>query len=253
MADVDTTARSRRALLAAAPGGAAALAASAAMPLAVAAADPNDVVKGTDNATTATTSITNSTDASDAFGATATGAGAGIVGGSTGAAGLVAWSSTAAGSVDRAMTQFTGAYGWSPAAFTDGSVGVGVWGDSPDWGVFGSGSVGIYGYGGVGVVGEGSGGGPGLLALGSTTSDYALEVVGKAKFSRSGRKSIAKGKSSVVVTLAGTTTTSKVFAILASNRGGRYVRAAVPAAGKFTVYLNTSVTSTSTIAWFVLD
>jgi hypothetical protein len=254
MADVVDSTRSRRALLAAAAGGAAALAASAAMPLAVAAADPDDVVKGTDNATTATTSITNSTDATDAFGATATGAGAGLVGGSTGAAGLIAWSASAAGSVDRATTEYTGAYGWSPASSSLESVGVGVWGDSPDWGVFGTGSVGIYGWGGVGVIGEGfDESGPGVLALGSTTTAPALEVVGKVKFSRSGRKSIAKGKSSVTVTLAGTTTTSKVFAVLASNRGGRYVRAVVAAAGKFTIYLNTSVTSKSTISWFVLD
>ena len=82
---------------------------------------------------------------------------------------------------------------------------------------------------------------------------YALEVVGKARFGRSGRKSIAKGKSSVVVTLAGTTTTSKLFAVLASNRGGRWVRAVVATAGTFTIYLNSSVTSKSTISWFVLD
>ena len=48
-------------------------------------------------------------------------------------------------------------------------------------------------------------------------------------------------------------TNSRVFAVLASNRSGRYVRAVVPAAGKFTIYLNTTVTSTTVVTWFVLD
>ena len=66
----DSTPRSRRALLAAAAGGAAALAAQAALPLTAMAADPNDVVLGTANASTATTSIANSTDASNGFAVT---------------------------------------------------------------------------------------------------------------------------------------------------------------------------------------
>ena len=44
-----------------------------------------------------------------------------------------------------------------------------------------------------------------------------------------------------------------VFAVLASNRVGVYVRAVVPAAGKFTIYLNSKVTANSAVSWFVLD
>ena len=49
------------------------------------------------------------------------------------------------------------------------------------------------------------------------------------------------------------TTSSKVFAVLATAESGRWVRAVVPAAGKFTVYLNTTLASRATVAWFVLD
>src|SRR5688500_12602412 len=69
MATEEHKPRSRRALLAAAAGAAGALAANAAMPLAAAAADPNDVVKGVDNPTTATTTISNSAEGSTAFAA----------------------------------------------------------------------------------------------------------------------------------------------------------------------------------------
>jgi hypothetical protein len=55
------------------------------------------------------------------------------------------------------------------------------------------------------------------------------------------------------VTLAGTSSASRVFAVLHSNRAGRYVRAVVPTTGSFTIYLNTTVTSATYIAWFVLD
>ena len=72
-------------------------------------------------------------------------------------------------------------------------------------------------------------------------------------FSRSGRTNIASGQSQLVINLAGVATNSRVFAVLAANRSGRYVRAVVPAAGKFTIYLNTTVTSTTVVTWFVLD
>src|SRR6476659_9919088 len=95
MTDNASAPRSRRALLAAAAGGAAALAASAALPLTAMAADPNDVVKETDNPTAATTSVTNSTANSDAFAAQAAGTGFGLKGSSTGGAGIVGWSISA--------------------------------------------------------------------------------------------------------------------------------------------------------------
>ena len=51
----------------------------------------------------------------------------------------------------------------------------------------------------------------------------------------------------------GVTTTSKVFAVLATGEPGRWVRSVVPAAGKFTIYLDTSLTSSVVVSWSVLD
>ena len=68
------------------------------------------------------------------------------------------------------------------------------------------GSAGVYGYGDNGVVGESAGTGAGVLALASSATALALDVQGKVKFSRSGRATLGAGKSSVKVTLAGTTT-----------------------------------------------
>ena len=135
-------------------------------------------------------------------------------------------------------------------------VGTGVWGDSADFGVYGTGSVGVYGYAesGIGVIGESdSTSTPAIIAYGATASSPALEVQGKVKFNRAGRKTIGAGKSTLVVTMAGVTTTSKVLAVLNSNRSSRYVRAVVPATGKFTIYLNSSVSSSTYVAYFVFD
>ena len=116
----------------------------------------------------------------------------------------------------------------------------------------------------VGVRGDGasawlppasSAAGPACLAWGGDGSgaDVALDVRGKVKFSRSGRVTILSGRSSIKVNLLGVTTSSRVFAVLHSNRSGRYVRAVVPTTGSFTIYLNTTVTSNTFIAWFVVN
>lgn len=253
MAEEHGALRSRRAILAAAAGSAAALAATAALPLAASAADPNDVVAGADNPTTATTSVSNATTDSIGLGGNATGTGYGVQATSTGGAGLLAWSISGPPGLDPANVSYTGAYGWAPTSSDPTFVGVGVWGDSDDFGVYGTGSVGVYGYGGNGVFGESAGTGAAVVALASAASNLALDVHGKVKFSRSGRGSIAKNKSSLKVTLAGVSTSSLVFAVLFSNRSGRYVRAVVPTSGSFTIYLNTTVTSTTLVSWFVLN
>ena len=133
--------------------------------------------------------------------------------------------------------------------------GYGVWGDSPDIGVYGSGGLGVLGYGGVGVEGDANSasGSVGVWAWAPTTSQVALKVTGKVSLSRSGRHAMASGTSSKAVSLTGVTTTSKVFAVLSTSESGRYVRAVVPAAGKFTIYLNTALTSSAVVSWFVLD
>jgi hypothetical protein len=250
----DPTPRSRRALLAAAAGGAAALAAQAALPLTAVAADPNDVLLGGLNASTATTLIQNSTNNSHGFLVSSTGLGIGVEGTSSGTAGVRGISIDATNAATPESMAYTGVYGYTQAFPDDTGVGTGVWGDSPDWGVYGSGTVGVYGFGAVGVIGEAdSTSYPGILAYGATASSPALEVQGKVKFNRAGRKSIGAGKSSLVVTMAGVTTTSKILAVLNSNRSGRYVRAVVAGSGKFTIYLNSSVSSSTYVAYFVID
>jgi hypothetical protein len=241
MASDPNAPRSRRALLTAAAGGAAAMAASAAMPLTAAAA-PAPLLTETENAAIAQTSITQATDAIVAFKAKTT---------TTGAAGLVG--STGDETAISPTTSFTGVYGWAPTVGDPDFFSTGIWGDSEDVGVYGSGSAGVWGDGFVGVVGRGSAGGIGVEAIGASATDVALAVFGKVRFSRSGRTTIGAGKSSLKVNLAGTTSSSRVFAVLHSNRSGRYVRAVVPTTGSFTVYLNTTVTAATYVAWFVIN
>ena len=259
--------RSRRALLAAAAGGAAALAAQAALPLTAVAADPNDVVLGAENHSTARTAILRDDDSPNSVGMTISNGGEQSVGTETfgQGIGLYAGGLTLAGtySVSRASvdnvpapfleTAYTGVYGYSAADPVNG-LGTGVWGESDDYGVYGSGGVGVYGFGGIGVIGESASTSlPAILAFGATASSPALEVQGKVKFNRAGRKTIGAGKSTLVVTMAGVTTTSKILAVLNSNRSGRYVRAVVAGSGKFTIYLNSSVSSSTYVAYFVID
>ena len=128
------------------------------------------------------------------------------------------------------MTAYTGVFGSSPADPIS-ALGTGVWGDSDDVGVFGFGGAGVYGVGSYGVIGESISTSAGVLAVGQSATDVALEVQGKVKFSRSGRATLGAGKSSIKVTLAGTTTGSRVFAVLHSNRTGRWVQSVVPTTG----------------------
>jgi hypothetical protein len=178
--------------------------------------------------------------------------GFGVLGTSNSAAGVYATSVSGASAAAIEFTNYTGVYGWAPG--NDQGTGTGVWGDSEDAGVFGSGYWGVYGYGVNGVFGEAATtSAPAVVAQGATARSPALEVRGKVKFSRSGRTSMATGASSLLVTLAGVSTGSKVFAVLATSETGRYVRAVVPYTGRFRVYLNTTLSSSAVVAWFVLD
>ena len=84
-------------------------------------------------------------------------------------------------------------------------------------------------------------------------SQVALQVSGKAKFSRSGRIAVASGKTSTSKSVAGVTTSSMVFAVLQQSETGTWVRAAVPATGKITIYFNKALPTSSVAAWFVLN
>lgn len=107
---------------------------------------------------------------------------------------------------------------------------------------------------GQGVVGEATTG-SGVRAV--ATTGYALDVAGRANFSRSGKVSIAANKTSVDVTVpGGLSGTPLVFAVIQYYRGGVWVISARPnwpSTGKIRIYLNkaASTTSTTPIAWFV--
>ena len=80
-------------------------------------------------------------------------------------------------------------------------------------------------------------------------------MTGRAVFDRSGRLTIAAGKSSVTKTGITLTSASMVIAVLQTNRPGVYVQAAVPNPGgsSFTIYLNKAVTANTAVAWMVLS
>jgi hypothetical protein len=282
----DEKLKSRRALLAATVGGAAAaLAATAAAPASVLAGLDGDVVLGATNSSATTTEIDASAANVDAFKGTATGTGSGVVatsvngpavdatatgtGSAVGASAadgpaviasksapdttaVVYATSGTTGAATLDETPFTGVYGFTE---TDPEIlGTGVWGDSADVGVYGSGGTGTIGYGFWGVYGESaSPGGIGIYAFASSTDRRALYVDGKVGFRRSGKATISAGHSSIVVNLTGVSASSMVFAQIASNRSGRWVRAVVPTTGKFTVYLNTTVTAATFVIWWVIN
>jgi hypothetical protein len=154
-----------------------------------------------------------------------------------------------------AATAYTGVYGWAPTAASDTAFGSGVWGDSDDVGTYGLGYVGVRGDGLLGVVGAGGAGGVGVRAWGGDGSgdQVALQVYGKVQFSRAGRATIGAGKSAIRIYMKGVSASSRVFAVLHSNRSGRFVRAVVPTTGSFVVYLNTTVTSSTYVAYFVIN
>ena len=92
-----------------------------------------------------------------------------------------------------------------------------------------------------------------VQATAETTAQIALNVTGKAKFSRSGRTSVAANTSSRKITMTGVTTASYIIATLQTRRTGVYVAAVVPAAGYFTIYLNKAVTSTTYVGYLVIN
>jgi hypothetical protein len=156
----------------------------------------------------------------------------------------------------------TGVVGSSASG--DGVVGTsgggfGVLGDSTgDDGVHGtttadtkSGVAGIDSSagGGYGLYGR-SASGTGVLA--ASPSGTALKVEGKVTFSRSGLATIAKGKTSVTIPLAGVTTSTLVLATLQQVLNGVLIAGAVPATDSFTIYLSGAPTANLKVAWFVI-
>ena len=178
-----------------------------------------------------------------------------------------------------ANTDEIGVYGYADLSISSIAVrgkthqGAGVFGSSDTGiGMFGSGDIGLYATGGsaavvgdvgptaIGVYGwvgttiaPAAPGGVAVQAAAQTTSQVALNVVGKAKFSRSGRASLAKGHASKAVSMAGVTTSSYVIATVQTNNASVYVRAVVPASGKFTIYLSKAPTATVYVGYLVVN
>lgn len=270
---VDTsTPRSRRALLGAAVGAAAAAAAAAAIPASVAGADPNDVVLGADNAAMTRTKISASVVGQGhaaIVGSNASTAGTGVLGegGPMGGAGV--YGSSPMGIGVKAEGGVTGVLATGGTDGVRGSGGsVGVRGENGQFGVIGAGnSAGVQGLAsddtGVGVHGKvqadpnfmtyPSQAGVGVLAEASDPAFTALHVLGRVRFSSSGRASMSSTQASKVVTKAGVTSSSYIVATLNTAVAGVFVRAVVPGAGKLTIYLSKAAGKTVNIAYLVIN
>jgi len=136
----------------------------------------------------------------------------------------------------------TGVYGHN-----EGFTGIGVHGETGGTGsaVFGEATA-----SGVGVFAKSQ---TGTALRGDSPSGTALQVNGKAKFSRSGTVTIASGTASKTVSLSGVTGSSMVVATAQQN-GSVFVKAAVPASGSFTIYLTGNATGSGLkVAYFVLN
>jgi hypothetical protein len=165
-------------------------------------------------------------------------------------------------------TDEVGVYGYcDTSANSVGVIGVSHQGI----GALGVGPIGLLGAGGWGVLGDvgptqigvyGNTGvdaapavtpGIGVLARAQSTAQLALRVLGRVQFSRSGRTAITAGHASKVILMAGVSTASYVIATPQTNRTGLFVQAVVPAAGKFTIYLNKTVSATTYIGYLVIN
>jgi hypothetical protein len=155
----------------------------------------------------------------------------------------------------------TGVYG---SGTSDGVEGVSPTGDGVLGRNTGSTGVGVHGLtGGTGsaVYGQATANGVGVFGVsqsgtalrGDSPNGTALQVNGKAKFSRSGTVTIASGTASKTVTLPGVTAASMVVATAQQN-GSVFVKAAVPAGGSFTIFLNGNAPGSGLkVAYFVLN
>jgi hypothetical protein len=261
----ESTLRSRRALLTGAGAAAAAVAANAVVSAtpALGAASENVVLGAANSSGTAQTTWQGDVTGDPALIVTNTSvdtlnpASVGLAGAATNEAGRgllglapvtgtgvfgIADATDAQADIDGWDTSYTGVYGWCPTG-TETLWGSGVWGDSND--------VGVYGTGWIGVYGDGGSDGTGIEAYSGT--GYGLYVTGKVKFAnRSGKFSVAKGKSSVSKSVTGMTSSNIVIAVLQTPESGTWVRAAVAASGKFTVYFNRALPSSSSVGWIVL-
>lgn len=163
-----------------------------------------------------------------------------------------------AGTTDTSLSSSSGGNAF---AVTQSGTGTGVYGEGGTYGVYGysTSAMGYGVYGGNLSTGRGVSGtsisGTGVHAE-AGVNGFALRVVGRAVFNKSGLLTIPAGASSATKTGIGPLNSgSLVLAVLQQNASGRFVRAVVPdvAAGSFTVFLNRAVNSNTTVAWFIVD
>ena len=282
-----TMPRSRRAVLGAALGGAAVAATQTLgrpLPALAATGDPVLLGKGSvaaENEADAVTAVTNTTEGEVSLAGVHAGAGTGVSGTSAAGIGVIG----AVGDTATAIELFeTGLFGFCDVSAasvgvvgqSDSGLGVAALGDTGaialgltgpgaiaagEWGVYGTGNVGVLGdaaASGTGVYGfAGDADAPmppagvGVYARAATPSQIALQVAGKARFSRSGR--VTFNASAKTVTLSGVSTTSFVLATLQNNVSGLYIRAVVPASGSFRIYLSKSPGRNVSVSWLVLE
>jgi hypothetical protein len=158
-----------------------------------------------------------------------------------------------------------GVEGWGTQEGVHGTAqvgGIGVYGTTE--GQAGTSGIGVFGEtAGLGsaVYGEATANGAGVFGdttngtgvQARSTNGTALNVLGKAKFSRSGIVTVSQGTSSKSVTLAGVTTSSMVLAT-AQQVKTVFVKAAVPGSGSFTIRLTANApTGGLKVAYFVLN
>lgn len=238
---------SRRAILTAALGGVAAIGVQALATAPGVRAVDIPFLLNVSNAATAETTIASARATDATLKVTNTGAGYGARVTSDTGTGTGAW--VAVGDPTNAWdlsttpltTGETGVYGFSD---TSAANAVGVWGDSIQ-------GTGVVGTGDIGLLGT-SAGYTGIYAQGIAPAK-ALIVDGPAHFTRSGRISVYKTKTSASKAIAGVTSASLVFAVLATARTGVWVRAAVASTGKVTVYLNKAPGLSTNVTFVVLD
>jgi hypothetical protein len=127
------------------------------------------------------------------------------------------------------------------------------------WSANGTGAI-VASYSGSGVYGyTGSTSAPALtgpvaavVARAADTGKLALRVIGRTSFDFSGKATVAKNKSSVTVFKVGVTTASLIIATPRTNRTGVFVQSVVAGAGKFTIYLNKTVSAATGVAYMIL-
>jgi hypothetical protein len=292
MTTEQVTKHTRRAVIGAALGGAAAVAAQSMAPLVARAAQDDPVLAGHTYTATAVTSLENTTDGQVSVAGVHNAAGTGVSGTSATQIGVLAKSTDTTPvdplTADPALRR-AGAFGVAGSdatvsgpiyeagvfGFADTSLySTGVWGQSQqgngvvaegDWGIYAfgtslgvaadvpSGAIGVFGFTGNTEWPTPPTTGVGVWAAAGSTSDVALQVTGKAKFSRSARVSISSTATSKKVTMAGVTSSSYVIATLQTSVSGCYVRAVVCSSGYFTIYLSKAPGKTVYAGYMVIN